>query len=91
MAGQVSNVERTIAALARRSHGVVTRRQLLAAGITAPEIDYRLPRGDLIAVFRGVYRVGHRAPSVEAGYIVRYERAVAARCSAGWPSPTCSA
>jgi hypothetical protein len=69
MSGQVSNVERTIARLARRSHGVVPRRQLLTAGITAAEIDYRLRRGDLIAVFRGVYRVGHTAPSTKAGYV----------------------
>jgi very-short-patch-repair endonuclease len=41
---------------------------LFAAGITKAEIDGRLRTGSLIAVFRGVYRVGHRAPSVEARY-----------------------
>jgi very-short-patch-repair endonuclease len=68
MAGKVRTVERRVAELARRSHGVVTRAELFAAGITKAEIDGRLRTGSLIAVFRGVYRVGHRAPSVEARY-----------------------
>jgi very-short-patch-repair endonuclease len=46
----------------------VTRRELLAAGVTRDEIVHRLRAGSLIAVFRGVYRAGHRAPSVEAHY-----------------------
>jgi hypothetical protein len=62
-------VEQILARLARRSHGVVTRRQLLKAGVTPKEIDQRLRVGALIAVFRGVYRVGHAAPSVEAHYL----------------------
>jgi very-short-patch-repair endonuclease len=68
MAGKVRTVERRVAELARRSHGVVTRAELFAAGITKAEIDGRLRTGSLIAVFRGVYRVGHKAPSVEARY-----------------------
>ena len=55
--------------MAARSHGVVTRAELLDGGITKAEIDGRLRTGSLIAVFRGVYRVGHRAPSVEARYM----------------------
>ena len=62
-------MEEKSAGLARRSHGVVTRRELLAAGISAKEIERRLRTGALIAVFRGVYRVGHKAPSVEAHYL----------------------
>ena len=68
MGGQLDTVEQILARLARRSHGVVARRELRRAGITPREIDRRLRRGDLIAVFRGVYRVGHAAPSTEAGY-----------------------
>jgi very-short-patch-repair endonuclease len=49
--------------------GVVTRSELLAGGITRDEIDERVRRGTLIVVHRGVYRVGHRAPSVEARYL----------------------
>jgi hypothetical protein len=48
---------------------VVTRRQLLATGITPKEVRGGLARGMLIRVHRGVYRVGHRAPSVEARYL----------------------
>jgi very-short-patch-repair endonuclease len=47
----------------------VTRKELLAAGVTRDEIAHRLRTGSLIAVFRGVYRVGHTAPSVEARYM----------------------
>ena len=38
-------------------------------GVTDDEIRLRLRRGDLIRLHRGVYRVGHRAPSVEASYL----------------------
>jgi very-short-patch-repair endonuclease len=69
MGVKVDTVERKLAALARRSHGVVARRELLAAGIGAKQIERRLRAGALIAVFRGVYRVGHAAPSVEANYL----------------------
>jgi very-short-patch-repair endonuclease len=69
VAGKVSTVETTLAKLAGRSHGVVTRAQLLAAGITRDEIDHRLSLGALLREHRGVYRVGHRAPSVEARYL----------------------
>jgi very-short-patch-repair endonuclease len=62
-------VERVVAQLASRSHGVVTRRQLLAAGISRREIAQRLAAGGLLREYRGVYRVGHRAPSVEARYL----------------------
>jgi len=62
-------VEQRLAKLARRSHGVVGRRELLAAGISAKELERRLGAGALIAVFRGVYRVGHTAPSLEAHYL----------------------
>jgi very-short-patch-repair endonuclease len=66
---KVDTVEQRLADLARRSHGVVTRRELLAVGITAKEIERRLSIGALIAVFRGVYRVGHTAPGIEAHYL----------------------
>jgi very-short-patch-repair endonuclease len=66
---QSSTVEATLARLAARSHGVVTRAQLLAAGITRAEIKWRLRTGALQRVHPGVYRVGHRAPSVQATYL----------------------
>src|SRR3954452_3480363 len=58
-----------VAAIAGRQHGVVARRQLLAAGISPRWIAQRLDKGSLIVVYPGVYRVGHRAPSAEADYM----------------------
>src|SRR2546423_2185068 len=58
-----------IAGLAWGSHGVVTRERLLAADITSGQIRVRIARGSLIVVYPGVYRVGHRAPSVDASYL----------------------
>jgi hypothetical protein len=52
-----------------RAHGVVTRSALLAAGLSHGEIKSRLRKGSLIAEHRGVYRVGHRAPSEESRYL----------------------
>ena len=57
-----------IAAIAETQHGVVARTQLLAAGLSATEIGRRLRGGALFAVFRGVYRAGHAAPSMLATY-----------------------
>lgn len=48
---------------------MVTRKQLLAAGVSGDEIRWRLREGSLIQVHRGVYRVGHKAPSIEARYL----------------------
>ena len=69
MAAKVEPAERRIARIAERQHGVVTRVELLGAGITKAEIEARLASGALLREYRGVYRVGHRAPSVEARYM----------------------
>jgi hypothetical protein len=58
-----------LARLARGAQGVVTRSQLLRSGVTAREIEHRLSTSRLLPVYRGVYRVGHRAPSTEARYL----------------------
>ena len=76
--GKATTVERKLAALARRSHGVVARRELPRAGISPKQIERRLRTGALFAVFRGVYRVSHTAPSVEAHYL-----AAVKACGAG--------
>ena len=55
--------------MAARTHGVVTRGELLHAGVTPGEIKQRLGTGALIREYRGVFRVGHRAPSLEAEYL----------------------
>jgi hypothetical protein len=69
MSPQILTVEEVLARIARRQHGVVTRAQLLAAGVSSDEIRWRLRQGALIRVHPGVYRVGHCAPSREASYM----------------------
>jgi very-short-patch-repair endonuclease len=64
--------------LAARQHGLVSRRQLLAAGIPSYTVDYRLERGRLRRVLRSVYRAGPlRSP---------HEREAAAVLSSGGTS-----
>lgn len=58
-----------IVAIANRGHGVVTRQQLLGAGLSASAVARLGRSGWLIVVHPGVYRVGHRAPSVAATYL----------------------
>lgn len=69
MQAQSRTVEWKLSQIATRSHGVVTRAELLDAGVTRQQIGSRLASGGLIRVHRGVYRVGHRAPSTEATYL----------------------
>jgi Transcriptional regulator, AbiEi antitoxin len=66
---ELRTAESVIRDLASRAHGVVTRRELLGAGLTSEQIRKRLRKGMLIALHRGVYRVGHLAPSLEARYM----------------------
>lgn len=54
--------EERIAAVAAGQHGVVTRRQLLDAGVSAAAIGRRLKAGRLRALHRGVYLVGSIEP-----------------------------
>ncbi len=67
---------------------MVTHRELRGAGVTVDEIRGRLDSGALIRVFPGVYRVGHRAPSVEARYMAAVkacgEGALLSGLSAAW-------
>lgn len=52
----------TVAAgIAIRQHGVVTRGQLLAAGVAAKTVTRMADEGALHRLHRGVYAVGHRA------------------------------
>src|SRR5918992_4028499 len=69
MREKVSTAEMEIARLAGASHGIVTRGQLLAVGLSWQVVARRVEKGLLIPVHRGVYRVGHCAPSVEARYL----------------------
>jgi very-short-patch-repair endonuclease len=56
--GETHTGDAAIAALAARQHGVVTTRQLAAAGIGERGVAHRVANGRLARIFRGVYRVG---------------------------------
>jgi very-short-patch-repair endonuclease len=77
-----------VARIAGRAHGVVTRRELLDARLSERRIERRIERGALIIEFPGVYRAGHRAPSVEARYMAAVkacgEGALLSGVSAAW-------
>lgn len=60
---------------AARQHGVVTRPQLLGAGVSAGAIEHRLNKGTLRPVHRGVYRTRPVA--------ARYQREMAAVLACG--------
>src|SRR4051794_4865775 len=78
MSAKVNTVEAVIGGVASGQHGLVTRAQLLDAGLTRHQIQHPLLPGAPLCVHRGVYRVGHRAPSVEADYL-----AAVLACGAG--------
>ena len=78
MEHKVRTVEQECARIASGAHGIVTRRELTEAGVTAAEIRRRVAKGALIPEHRGVFRVGHRAPSREARYL-----AAVKACGAG--------
>jgi hypothetical protein len=75
VAAKLRTAEQKLAAVARRAHGVVTRTELLEAVVSRHEIEHRPRTGSLIAVFCGVYRVGHAAPSLEARYMAAVKAA----------------
>jgi very-short-patch-repair endonuclease len=52
-------VDRPIAELAARQHGVVSLGDLLALGLSSTAVQHRIARGSLHPVHRGVYAVGH--------------------------------
>lgn len=68
--------EATLARLAAEQHGVVARRQLLAAGVTHSMIKTRAASGRLIRLHTGVYAVGH-------AHLTRYGHWMAAVLAAG--------
>jgi putative AbiEi antitoxin of type IV toxin-antitoxin system len=69
MRPQKTTAERKIGRIAEAQQGVITHAQLLEAGVSAGGIQRRVRKGLLLREYRGIYRVGHRAPSVEACYL----------------------
>ena len=88
MGVKVRTVEQELARIADRQHGLAKRAQLLRAGISPKELEVRLRTGALIWEHRGVYRVGHRAPCLEARYLAAVlacrEGALLCGCAAGY-------
>ena len=79
--------ESVIDALAAAQHGIVTRRQLLAAGLPAHIIERRVGSRRIEPVHRGVYRVGPiEAPCGPemAAVLACGDTAVVSHRSAGW-------
>jgi Transcriptional regulator, AbiEi antitoxin len=73
-------IDRAVGNIAGKQHGVVSTRQLLAAGLSRSGVARRVREGRLHRIHRGVYAVGHRALSHEA----RWMAAVLA-CGTGGP------
>lgn len=63
MREEIARAELEVARIAGRQHGVVTVHQLYAAGIGKNGVTRRLRQGRLHRLHRGVYAVGHAAPS----------------------------
>lgn len=57
------SLEERITAIARRQRGLVSRGQLLCAGLDSSAIGWLLAMRRLLPVHRGVYAVGHDAPN----------------------------
>lgn len=62
----------------------MTWRELRAAGISADAIKHRARVGLLIRQYRGVYRVGHTAPSPEASYLAAVKACGEGAVLFGW-------
>ncbi len=63
MGNKVDTLDSRLAQIAARQHGVITLRQLEAAGLSRRAAVGRVQRGQLHRLHRGVYAVGHRAPN----------------------------
>jgi very-short-patch-repair endonuclease len=65
----MSVLDRELSRLARRQHGVVAKRQLLAVGFSAQAIKSRLDDERLRSLHRGVYSTGHTALPVRGRWL----------------------
>jgi very-short-patch-repair endonuclease len=64
-----ANAASRIASLAEGQHGVVSRRQLLGAGISGTGIARRIDNHQLHRIHHGIYAVGHRGLSLEGRWM----------------------
>jgi very-short-patch-repair endonuclease len=64
-----SSFDAAVAEIARRQHGVVATRQLVALGITQQAVSLRARAGRLHRLHRGVYAVGHTVLTVRGHWM----------------------
>jgi very-short-patch-repair endonuclease len=69
MGEKSASPDEIVARIARRQHGVVSTRQLLAAGMHRNAVSGRLRKGRLHQVYRGVHAVGHAGISREGKWM----------------------
>jgi hypothetical protein len=69
MRAKTTTAMREAARVAGRQHGVIAMWQLLRAGFSRAAVNRWVQKGLLHREYRGVYRFGHRAPSIEARYM----------------------
>ena len=78
----------TIARLAATQHGVVTRNQLLTAGVSPRAVEHRLERRVLVAVHAGIYRMAGANPTwrqrIMAATLAGGPTAAASHRAAAW-------
>ena len=78
-------IDRLIAELADRQHGVVATWQLVALGLTHDDIGYRAQSGRLHRIHRGVYAVGYRKLTRQGHRMAPSSPTAPTRCSATAP------
>lgn len=69
MVGKTATANLAIRGIARKQHGIVTTRQLVACGLTRAAISKRVRAGRLYRIHQGVYSVGHDGLSQEARWM----------------------
>lgn len=69
MVGKSAQVNEEIARVARAQHGIVTTRQLVAAGLSRAAISKRVKACRLFRVHQGVYSVGHDGSNEKARWM----------------------
>jgi hypothetical protein len=88
MRGQVGTIDERLALIAGRAHGVTTRGELLAVGLSRDQIDRRVAAGSLLVEYPGIYFVGHRPPTATARYMAAVKacgsRALLSGMAAAW-------
>jgi hypothetical protein len=91
MAPKSSTVEEILAKLAGKSHGVVTRRELLEAGVTVDEIRERLEKGRCYGSTAVCTELDTGRRASRRGTSPRFARVVSERRSAAKQPPSSTA